>query len=183
VRAKPRGDKASPSRARWGRIKRAANGAPIGWEYGPVVFPAPLDTRSPESDRDRLAHLSATVHDIDGIAAHVASGEPRRGECLHRAARPGFKRPMSARDRATALSESLQLPPGWGAIDMFTRGDSSIEQAIARADHKLKRGPKLIRVRYPRDLAINSLASMPPLERLSYLRSMYASFNEGAPLA
>jgi hypothetical protein len=167
-----------PSRARFYRTRFDAKGNRI-IVPGPIVFEHLFDVRSSEADRERLSHLAATVFDVEGLAAHVASGEPRRGEGLHRAARPGFKRTMSKSDIAASYSGSDIYAgggprvPGWGADAMYLEPSLTIRAADHRLDKHFKREARIIRhVRYRRDRTLNQLRYLTPLERLSYLRSL-----------
>ena len=68
------------------------------WQVGP---------RSPENDPERLTHLAMSMHDTEGMAAHLA-GENTPGR---------LRRPMTAADRWAAKDSgsSSPRPEGWGA--------------------------------------------------------------------
>jgi hypothetical protein len=92
-----------------------------------------IGLRSPENDPDRLAHLSMSMHDAEGMAAHVAGmNAPGR-----------LRRPMSRVDRRAARTSDTSgpRPVGWGAdvavlekadAVSFGEADRSLDEEIGR---------------------------------------------------
>lgn len=122
-----------------------------------------IGTRSSEADPERLRHLPVTIHDLNGVAAHVAGIETPATTYPHR---PG----------STNAQRDAGAPAPNHRGSLITEPPPELHEVERRVDAQRARGPRMIRTpRTSRDRACNRMAHWTPLRRLAWLRRIQAN--------